>query len=330
MSSVLGNGPQAVAESMIDEVALLEAALREAMLKKRSTPTPRGTPLRNGEATFTKEYSEVTSKVESRHRFDNDFVAYSVQLKSWIDMQVDTRLSQILSGELALVQQDCATAMGTAQRVDAELEVLKNTQAKLLAVVEGISEELSRTKQSVEWATKGGLEDFRRELKRWTEDSQAALAEDLLARNQKLVSDLRSETTAAFRSEAAAVAALDEQLWLSEQRLSQRIDAIALPPRENMTIIERKIGEPDQIVQQRSTMEDVKEENTVHIRPPPPILGAPGVLEQDRDQAVFVERAVRSPRGVLRFEEQTQPTRVRVRYGAAASDVPGLRLSREP
>jgi len=197
----------------------------------------------------------------------------------------------------------------------------------------GISEELSRTKAAVSACQLGSqlstnsaakqadLDELRQEMKRWTEDSQASLADDLLARHHKLVSELRAETTAAFRSEAAAVAALDEQLWLTDQRLCQRIDQLTCVQRENITVIERKTGSPDHVVQQRSSVDDLKEENTVHIRPPPPILGNTLTLEHDREQAVFVERSIRSPRAALRLEEQTHPnSRVRLRYGAAASD----------
>eukprot|EP00929_Paragymnodinium_shiwhaense_P101878 TRINITY_DN65073_c0_g1_i1.p1 TRINITY_DN65073_c0_g1~~TRINITY_DN65073_c0_g1_i1.p1 ORF type:complete len:443 (+),score=114.47 TRINITY_DN65073_c0_g1_i1:99-1427(+) len=38
------------------------------------------------------------------------------------------------------------------------------------------------------------------------------------------VAELRAEVTAAFTSESAAIAALDEQLWLCDQRLGERID----------------------------------------------------------------------------------------------------------
>merc|ERR1711957_979776 len=41
---------------------------------------------------------------------------------------------------------------------------------------------------------------------------------------RRIVAELRLETAAALRSEASAVAALDEQLWLTDQRLGQRID----------------------------------------------------------------------------------------------------------
>jgi len=64
------------------------------------------------------------------------------------------------------------------------------------------------------------------------------LKAEAVAIQRRLVSELRAETTAAFRSEAAAVAALDEQLWLTDQRLGQRIDELARAHRDTVTIIE--------------------------------------------------------------------------------------------
>eukprot|EP00435_Cladocopium_sp_Y103_P049394 s435_g14.t2 len=52
----------------------------------------------------------------------------------------------------------------------------------------------------------------------------ARLSDDLVAMQQRLVSELRAETTLALNRESAAIAALDEQLWITDQRLGQRID----------------------------------------------------------------------------------------------------------
>lgn len=57
---------------------------------------------------------------------------------------------------------------------------------------------------------------------------QARIAEDIAASQQKLLTTMRAEMTAAFRSEAAAVTALDEQLWqIKDQQLRQQVDKVA-------------------------------------------------------------------------------------------------------
>lgn len=56
---------------------------------------------------------------------------------------------------------------------------------------------------------------------------QARFEESLKSDLKRHVDELHSEMTLAFKSEATAVAALDELLWLTDQRLGQRIDELA-------------------------------------------------------------------------------------------------------
>eukprot|EP00930_Biecheleria_cincta_P056971 TRINITY_DN4298_c1_g2_i2.p1 TRINITY_DN4298_c1_g2~~TRINITY_DN4298_c1_g2_i2.p1 ORF type:complete len:561 (-),score=116.13 TRINITY_DN4298_c1_g2_i2:577-2259(-) len=53
------------------------------------------------------------------------------------------------------------------------------------------------------------------------------LGEQQASLQQRLAAELRSETTATRNRESAAIAALDEQLWITDQRLGQRIDQLA-------------------------------------------------------------------------------------------------------
>merc|ERR1712228_636265 len=58
--------------------------------------------------------------------------------------------------------------------------------------------------------------------------AEVALRQEVASVRQSLSGELAS----AMRNEAAAVAALDEQLWLTDQRLGQRIDELARAQRE--------------------------------------------------------------------------------------------------
>jgi len=120
------------AEAVLDEVALLEAALREAVDRRRAA-LQEGSP-------------------GGKH-FDAAVAAYGVQLRAWVDLQVDMRLNQVLQGcldgELAAIRLDSATALGAVERVEVEVSTVTEAQAKLLAVIEGISEELARLKAVV-------------------------------------------------------------------------------------------------------------------------------------------------------------------------------------
>lgn len=110
-------------------------------------------------------------------------------------------------------------------------------------------------------------------LSAWRTEITAEVGEELKAidalqqsdakKNQdfhRLMTELRAETSSAFRSEAAAVAALDEQLWLTDQRLGQRIDELAHSHRESITVVERRIGG---VLQNRLNARDRAEAATI-------------------------------------------------------------------
>jgi len=251
----------ASADALMDEVTLLEAALRQAVARRGAgTPDMAQSPATELQKEVIKEHVKLgmearnlTSTVPSpaapffRERFDD------------VDARLSVVLHGVLDGEFMALRQESGAALGAVQQAESEMQVLKGTQAKLLSVVEGISEELARTKAAVSAFQLGAqldtaaktrsreveMDDTKSELKRWVEESQTRLSEDIMALQQRLMADLRNETTAAFRSEAAAVAALDEQLWLTDQRLGQRIDE-AHSQRECITVIERRKGSSEQ------------------------------------------------------------------------------------
>merc|ERR1712087_211405 len=66
------------------------------------------------------------------------------------------------------------------------------------------------------------------EIRSQVRAAEAALRQEVASVRQALSGELAS----AMRNEAAAVAALDEQLWLTDQRLGQRIDELARVQRE--------------------------------------------------------------------------------------------------
>jgi hypothetical protein len=170
------------------------------------------------------------------------------------------------------------------------VEVLKRTQTQLLSVVENLSEELARMKgsmNSLQMQRQGDIESIRK----WVEDSQARHCDDI----QRSLNELRTETAVACRSETSARTALDEQLWLTDQRLTQRINELDKSHHETITVINRNAGEPDKVTSKHFENPSAnRQDNTIHIRPPAPLVGGYTSLENDA-QAVYVERTVRSP-----------------------------------
>eukprot|EP00427_Karlodinium_veneficum_P010308 CAMPEP_0169092612 /NCGR_PEP_ID=MMETSP1015-20121227/16999_1 /TAXON_ID=342587 /ORGANISM="Karlodinium micrum, Strain CCMP2283" /LENGTH=427 /DNA_ID=CAMNT_0009153203 /DNA_START=61 /DNA_END=1344 /DNA_ORIENTATION=- len=287
-STTVGALSVEAADKAIDDVALLEAALREAIGRKNAAVS--GTPVGSPSKDFARE---AFASMNVRSNFDGALASYSVQLKAWIDMQVDQRLNLVfrsaLDTELAILQQDVASALTGVGKLETDIEVLKGTQAKMCAVVEGISQEMSRTNTAV-----SALEQL------VTKPVDMESLKDLQARLS--LEDLRKETTAAFQSEASAVASLEEQFY----RLSQRMDQLAA--RDSITVIDRRNpGSPaSQIFQKRAgAMDDVKETNVIHIKPPSP-YGAFDALEAEKE-AIYVERVVPSSTGVVRVKASSQP-----------------------
>lgn len=93
-----------------------------------------------------------------------------------------------------------------------------------------LSEEFQHLRQEV----RVDAEEFRREVQGRFEEWRALLLDDMRK--------LRAEIKDALRNEVAVVSSLDEQLWITDQRLGQRIDAVSRSHCECMQLIERRLG----------------------------------------------------------------------------------------
>mmetsp|Transcript_54488 Transcript_54488/g.129898 ORF Transcript_54488/g.129898 Transcript_54488/m.129898 type:complete len:449 (-) Transcript_54488:177-1523(-) len=260
----------------------------------------------------------------SAYSFDTAVAIYGVQLRAWIDMQVDARIQQTLAGlvegELISSRQESTTALATSGRLEREVRSSTDAQAKMLVVVEGIAEEMARLKAAVTACQLGtqlnavrsnsswdemriarheaALDELRKDVQRLQDEVQrnqqrfsAELSEALgvfatkrevdglfqtvqqleakipaaLREFKQEITELRAEMTAAFQREAAAVVALDEQVWLTDQRLGQRIDELMqIHVRERDTIVVR---EPAPIIRSEVVPKEVHVPETIHIRP---------------------------------------------------------------
>jgi len=80
--------------------------------------------------------------------------------------------------------------------------------------------------QSGQEQTADRVEDLQRGLEKRLEVWQVALEQELSNMNRRAASEIRAETRKALHAEAAAVAALDEQLWLTDKKLSRRIEEV--------------------------------------------------------------------------------------------------------
>merc|ERR1712137_413441 len=70
------------------------------------------------------------------------------------------------------------------------------------------------------------LRDSRQELRTQIEESNSRLSDELIALQQKHFTKLQAETSAISKSVSGKVNSLDQQLWRTDQHLSQRIDEL--------------------------------------------------------------------------------------------------------
>jgi len=96
--------------------------------------------------------------------------------------------------------------------------------------------DVATLRESCESRIRSGQEEMRKITDSWQgtlhdelgalERQVTSIHEELSALQRRLSVELRAETRALLKSEQNAIAALDEQLWLTDQRLGQRIDEL--------------------------------------------------------------------------------------------------------
>lgn len=244
---------------VMDEAAILEAALAEVMGRRNGAL--QGRDLKVGKD--VEEYAGVAAE---------DVSTYGAQLKAWVDMQVDARLEVVLRAQLDTymlgVHHDLEAVRDMQAKQFAVLESLSEEPARIkaamkhLALVEEANTALCKEVTSLrpaidecqsiaklnmaamkecESAIKSNAAEMRQvemdesRLKRQMEESQDRLREEILARQHRSFSDLRNEMTLAIQNEATAIAALDKRFYVLDQRVSQRIEELALKGEEHMS-----------------------------------------------------------------------------------------------
>eukprot|EP00434_Breviolum_minutum_P041622 symbB.v1.2.037027.t1/scaffold5360.1/size28108/4 len=144
LPGVLGEG----AEAVMEEVNALEEALQQTV-----------------------------ARGEGAKFHDSAVTTYGIQLRAWVDMQVDARLGQLLpnflEGEFETFRSEYVAAQEVAStRLEGELQAVADAQAKLLQVVDSMSRELARVKE--EKATSREAWDVGQELHGMTKHGEGA------------------------------------------------------------------------------------------------------------------------------------------------------------
>lgn len=148
-----GQSSYLVAEAVADEAAILEAMLQEALETKKRRMVA-----------MEEDFSQ-NEDIAGYNHFDGAVANYAKQLRAWVDLQVEAHLNEALpdlmreelanvhqesdafrelvSGELTDAHQHSEDAIEIVQRLKAEVESVEDAHARMVSVVQGMSEELA-------------------------------------------------------------------------------------------------------------------------------------------------------------------------------------------
>lgn len=160
---------------------------------------------------------------ELRHELAGLLQGFERDLASLAESQsnLELRCERLGSGAGDAPRAGAGSAPGVEWVTKVELEhQLEGMRSALKGLDAGY---LSSQLESLERRLQETLEGFDEHVDEW----KTELQQEVGLQHKRMAAELRIEMRTALRSEGAAVAALDEQLWLSDQRLGQRIDELA-------------------------------------------------------------------------------------------------------
>jgi hypothetical protein len=218
------------------------------------------------------------SEMDGLHRLHKEHAESFSEIRGQHEQRIERLRAEFASWRAESAEQ--IRSVDTTCKLQAiQKRELENLEREVHSNVEGQLGSLSNEVRKIQ----SDLE----EMQRLFEKSHRRLGDDLIAHQQNLISELRSETSAALKNEAAAVAALDEQLWVTDQRLGQRVDKVDQLCRDSTKRLEELSLSQNEILRShKETLSGIKglalshRDATNHNRSP--------------DQATFLER-LRSP-----------------------------------
>jgi len=131
-----------------------------------------------------------------------------------------------LEGLRREASQQWAEAESRLERLQVELATVAATRDSFEFRIREGQEELKKTLDVWQGRLRDELGALQRRLTTELESWQGSTKEELASLQRRLGAELRAETRALLKSEQNTLAALDEQLWLTDQRLGQRIDEL--------------------------------------------------------------------------------------------------------
>jgi len=156
--------------------------------------------------------SQVSHRLEQRQTGQDDVVR---ELRLQLSSRDGFREESLVATESA--RRDMQTQLAAMQ---GQLERVAVDQTTALATRESFEFRVQESYHELQQL----VELLQREVA--SRGSHDGIREELLSINRKLGAELRAEARSLFKQEQNSIAALDEQLWLTDQRLGQRIDEL--------------------------------------------------------------------------------------------------------
>lgn len=218
----------------------LEARLEALRVEIASAPRQADLELRQNLQLLARRAEEYEARLEGRlESLRSELQVVMPEKLQVVSGRVDA-LQQAATKDIEAAQQGLEDLMHLVQRLDQcfgafRAEVAKELDAAQSVASEGTAEAESRLQQlrdgllSHESAHKELREELivevregRDEVESW----QGNFREEVETLQRKLAADIRGEVRALLKTDQNAIAMLDEQLWLTDQRLGQRIDEL--------------------------------------------------------------------------------------------------------
>merc|ERR1712232_851013 len=134
-------------------------------------------------------------------------------------------ISSDLAKELSNIDDKLDKAKGLSKEDARNIRELQDKQQE-------IAQELEKFRRDVLTAPNSrDLDEHMRELYDTVKQMESRIGIDFETRHNRFIEDTRH-----LKSEAAAIAALDEQLWLTDQRLGQRVDELQHAHAESIAV----------------------------------------------------------------------------------------------
>lgn len=152
-------------------------------------------------------YTGPLKELEGLHHEHESLAQHMQRAERWrTDIQKEIRAL------MSTREQDALALSGLRGEIEGRIERLQVELATIAA-----------TRDSYEFRLRETNEEFRKSMDAWMSNNQ----EELAALQRRLAAEMRAEIRSSLKSEQSAIAAIDEQLWLTDQRLGQRIDEVA-------------------------------------------------------------------------------------------------------